>query len=164
MSNNAGFVRALTKYNFILNAFVEEGDVMSSDLASFQLLQNALKAANLRQQVYANNIANADTPGFKRSDVRFETMLANALHNGGSTPLNNQQMAPTTGNAVNWTAAASVQPVVTTDTTTSVNNNGNNVNVDDEMVSLAENQLRYNALTEDITLRLARIQTAIKGG
>ncbi|MCL6453490.1 MAG: flagellar basal body rod protein FlgB [Alicyclobacillus sp.] len=128
---------------------------MATDSVVFQILQNALNAANLRQTVYANNIANADTPGFKRSDVAFESLLASALGTGTGA----------FGTAApNWSAALGVQPVVTTDATTSVDNNGNNVNVDDEMVSLAENQLRYNALTEDVSMRLTRLQTAINGG
>lgn len=136
---------------------------MSNDSVSFQVLQNALQAANLRQQVYANNIANADTPGFKRSDVQFESLLQNALHSAGGGSLPGGQNALSGGAAENIRAAASVQPTVVTDSTTTVDNNGNNVNVDDEMVSLAENQLKYNTLTEDLSLRLQRFQTAIQG-
>lgn len=117
--------------------------------ATFQILQHALDASNLRQQVVANNIANADTPGFKRSDVQFETLLSQALQNGPQPNLPN---------------ATTVQPRVVADTQTTMSSNGNNVNMDDEMVTLAENQLRYNALAEDVRMRLTRMQTAINGG
>jgi flagellar basal-body rod protein FlgB len=136
---------------------------MSSDAMSFQLVQNALNVANLRQQVYANNIANADTPGFKRSDVQFETALSQALVNQGSGALG-QTYIPLTGQQpMNLSGALGVQPTVVTDTTTAVDSNGNNVNVDDEMVNLAQNQLKYNVLAQDLTLRISMFKNAIGG-
>ena len=47
-------------------------------------LQQALAGASARQQVLANNVANANTPGFTRSDLDFHSQLAAALQNGGS--------------------------------------------------------------------------------
>lgn len=126
---------------------------MSTDGIAFQLLQNALQASSLRQQVYANNIANADTPGFKRSDVQFENVLQGVLQSGGNSL-----------DSINASQALSVVPQITTDTSSTIDNNGNNVNVDDEMVSIAQNQLRYNILTQDLQERLARLHTAITGG
>lgn len=137
---------------------------MSSDGMSFQLVQNALAAANLRQQVYANNIANADTPGFKRSDVQFENLLAEAMNNSGPQALGQNQIPIGGSGSLNLAGALGVQPKVVTDTTSAVDSNGNNVNIDDEMVSLAENQLRYNTLAQDLTLRLGMLKTAINGG
>lgn len=137
---------------------------MSSDAMSFQLVQNAMNAANLRQQVYANNIANADTPGFKRSDVQFEDLLAQAMNNQGTGALGQAQIPiGGTQSPLNLAGAVSVQPTVVTDTTSAVDSNGNNVNIDDEMVSLAENQLRYNSLAQDLSLRLGMLKTAITG-
>ena len=42
-------------------------------------MQRGLVAANLRQEVISNNIANVNTPKFKRSDVVFESLLAKEL-------------------------------------------------------------------------------------
>ena len=47
-------------------------------------LEQALAGSAQRQQLLANNLANADTPGFKRSDLDFHAALANALANGAS--------------------------------------------------------------------------------
>ena len=46
-----------------------------------KLLNQALNASQLRNDVIANNIANVDTPGFKRSEVIFEDNIRQALHN-----------------------------------------------------------------------------------
>jgi flagellar basal-body rod protein FlgB len=137
---------------------------MNSELATFQLLETALRAAQLRQAVYANNIANMDTPGFKRSDVQFESLLQEALQSAPDA----QSTAETAGSSLptgwNWSAALAVQPVVTTDNATAVDNNGNNVDVDAEMARLAENQVRYNALLQDVKSRFDRLRSAIEGG
>ena len=47
--------------------------------SSADLLQNGLKASWIRNAVIRNNLANVETPGFKASDVDFETLFANAL-------------------------------------------------------------------------------------
>ena len=53
-------------------------------------LERAMSGSQLRQQVLANNLANANTPGFKRSDVDFHAALAQAFagrpHRGASSP------------------------------------------------------------------------------
>ncbi|MBX5436043.1 MAG: flagellar basal body rod protein FlgB [Alicyclobacillaceae bacterium] len=118
---------------------------MRTDALAFQVIQNALSAARLRQEVYANNIANAETPGYKRLDVSFETALQSALAGG-------------------LTQAASVVPQVVQSTSTSVDNNGNNVDMDAEMADLAANQIRYNALVQVLQQDFTRLRTAINGG
>lgn len=123
----------------------------------FQLLQNGLNAAQLRQQVYANNIANVDTPGFQRQDVVFEDLLQYLL---GPDPGREGAGSPS---AADWTAALRVSPQVVTDRVSVEDNNGNNVDIDAEMAKLAQNQIRYNTLVEDVRMRLDRLKTAIEG-
>jgi len=137
---------------------------MTTDSVVFQVLQNALQVSNLRQQVYANNIANADTPGYKRQDVSFESLLKSAMMEPLNASGSGAQGLNTTTVTPNFAAMAQIQPNIVTDTSTTVDNNGNNVDVDAEMSRLAENQIRYNALTQDIRTRLTRMQTAINGG
>jgi len=55
--------------------------VTSSKVGS--VLEQALSAASLREQLLANNIANIDTPGFKRSDIDFNAALRQALAEAG---------------------------------------------------------------------------------
>jgi flagellar basal-body rod protein FlgB len=137
---------------------------MNTELATFQLLETALRAAQLRQAVYANNIANMDTPGFKRSDVQFESLLQEALQSAPDALTTEDTSGSSLPTGWNWSAALAVQPVVTTDSATAVDNNGNNVDVDAEMARLAENQVRYNALLQDVKSRLDRLRSAIEGG
>jgi flagellar basal-body rod protein FlgB len=139
------------------------GDNVSSDSLTFQLLQNALMAANMRQQVYASNIANAQTPGYKRQDVQFESMLENAMSAPVAYPGERTIPIPSQ-NETSMQTVGQVQPVVVTDNQTAVGNDGNNVDVDSEMANLAENQIRYNTLVQDVQERLARMKTAITGG
>ncbi|MDQ0190564.1 flagellar basal body rod protein FlgB [Alicyclobacillus cycloheptanicus] len=131
---------------------------MSTDGAAFQLLQNALSAAQLSQQVYANNIANVSTPGYKEETVNFEAALQNAMSQPTASGVS------TDGSSVNWDAMLQVQPTVSQDSSTVISNNGNNVDINAQMAGMAENQIRYNALVQDVQLRLQRYQTAINGG
>ena len=139
---------------------------MLSDFAAFQLLNNALQVADLRQQVYANNIANMDTPGYKREDVHFESALRSVMSNTTSSLLGRQTIPLRQSqdmNNYNWSAMLAVRPVVTVSSGSVISNNGNNVDIEAEMVKLAENQIRYQALVQDLTDRISRLNTAITG-
>ncbi|QQE80799.1 flagellar basal body rod protein FlgB [Alicyclobacillus sp. SO9] len=136
---------------------------MRTDTATFHLLEGALSAAQLRQQVYANNIANADTPGYKRQDVVFESLLNQAMQPAPAAQLGVKHMQIPQPGTVNWAAAANVQPRVVTDTSSAQSTNGNNVDMTAEMTRLAQNQLRYNGLVEDMKMRFSQTKTAITG-
>jgi flagellar basal-body rod protein FlgB len=109
-----------------------------------QVLDRAMSGAALRQSVLADNLANANTPGFKRSDVDFQGALAQALGNGSSV------------------ADVSFSPVQ--DTTTTARADGNNVDVDAEMANLSQNSVGYQALVAIDHTRLAELQNVIGGG
>lgn len=126
----------------------------------FQRLENAIDAANLRQEVISNNIANVDTPYFKRSNVSFESLLQEQM-NGDSPELQGKRtdyrhfvIGPT-----NQIPSAKVE----SDQTTSMNNNLNNVDIDSEMSSLAENQLRYNSYIEQVNYQIKMKRLAVEG-
>ncbi|MNH77522.1 Flagellar basal body rod protein FlgB [compost metagenome] len=126
----------------------------------FDRLEGALKAANTRQSVIANNIANVDTPYFKRSEVSFESLLQSQMDDG-TIVLRGRQTDP------KHFAIGPVNNVpdtlITTDQSTSMNNNMNNVDIDSEMSSLADNQLRYNAYIEQLNSRIKMMRTAVEG-
>jgi flagellar basal-body rod protein FlgB len=107
-------------------------------------LQRGMSGALMRQQVLANNLSNANTPGFKRSDVDFHSALAAAI--GGAT---SPQSVLGTGFSVE------------TDTSTAMRADGNNVDVDGEMASLSENTLDYQAMTSVLSTRVKILETAI---
>ena len=127
-------------------------------------LQSALGAGQLRQQVYANNIANANTPGYKREVVHFNSLLQAQLAAVGlNSPSGLPMLANTTRDMGGVTQFSNVNPVVETDTATQVGGNGNNVNIDAEMSALAQNQISYGALVQDLQDQFATMRTAITG-
>ncbi|GGH17565.1 flagellar basal body rod protein FlgB [Paenibacillus segetis] len=126
--------------------------------AGFNRLETAIEAANMRQSVLVNNIANNDTPYFKRSSVSFESLLQNEM-NGEMPTLRGTTTDPR--HFVIGPSNSTPDPTVTTDQTTAMNNNQNNVDIDREMSLLAENQLRYNAYIEQLNYQIKMKQTAI---
>ncbi|WP_018750908.1 flagellar basal body rod protein FlgB [Paenibacillus sanguinis] len=126
----------------------------------FDRLETAVQAANLRQGVISNNIANVDTPYFKRSNVAFENMLQAEMKDGvpdlqgKRTNSRHFVIGPTDGVP---------EPLVTTDENTVMNNNLNNVDIDSEMTQLANNQLRYNAYIEQMNYLIKMKRTAVEG-
>ncbi|MFD0671744.1 flagellar basal body rod protein FlgB [Cohnella sp. GCM10027633] len=133
--------------------------------ASFQRLESAINAASMRQRVLANNIANVDTPHYKRSDVAFEEMLTQAIGNQdglqGTLPgrVTNAKHIPINGSS----SAAVPKPLVVTEDSTSINNNRNNVDIDKEMSLMAENQLRYNLFVQQVNHEVKMMRTGIEG-
>ena len=121
------------------------------------VLQKGLEASGMRQQVLSNNVANIDTPNFKRSDVDFQAVLGAALgEKGGELAMKLTSPKHIPG------VAEGVGSGIVTDQTTSLRNDGNNVDVDREMVNVAENGLYYNSLTRAISSQLNLLRTVIK--
>jgi flagellar basal-body rod protein FlgB len=109
-------------------------------------VEKAMQGSLLRQQVLANNIANANTPGFQRSDVNFQSALAQAFSSAGSpTPGQIQQL--------------SFQPQ--TDSSGAMQVDGNTVDINTEMADLSQNSLDYQALESVLGTRMSILKTAI---
>ncbi|MGQ9842787.1 MAG: flagellar basal body rod protein FlgB [Spirochaetota bacterium] len=111
------------------------------------LLEKALDVESFRRKVIANNIANVDVPHFKRSEVNFESELKRAIaHN--MDPMQHVKAFKTDSRHYDFFEfkdITSVCPRVNLDYTTTYRNDGNNVDVEKEMVDAAKNQMRYNA-------------------
>ncbi|WP_127495835.1 flagellar basal body rod protein FlgB [Paenibacillus glycanilyticus] len=127
---------------------------------SFGRLEGALKAAELRQGVVANNIANVDTPNFKRSEVLFEELLSQEM--GGQTVLQGKR---TNEGHIPIGRTSGIVPTAQTqtDNLSEMNNNENNVDIDREMSLLAKNQLSYNFYIQQINHDVKMMKTAIEG-
>ncbi len=108
-------------------------------------LERTIQGAALRQVALANNLANANTPGFKRSDVDFQGALANAF-------------ARTDRGAA---AIGGTPFAVEQETGTTVRADGSNVDVDTEMSSLAQNSLAYTAFTSVMSARIKILESAM---
>jgi flagellar basal-body rod protein FlgB len=110
-------------------------------------LEVAIRGTEARQTVLANNLANVNTPNFKRSDVSFQGALQSALDSAnGSTA-----------------AVDSTSLTTTTDSSTSMRADGNNVDVDVESANLSKNQLLFDSVMAIDTKRLHTMDTAITG-
>ena len=115
------------------------------------LIDKAADASWKRNEVISNNIANVDTPGYKRKDVQFESYLMTALV--GDNSLDNR-----VAQAHLDTLDASVY--------TDYNNlsyrlDGNNVDIDTESANLAENQIRYYTLVDSMSQEFNRLKSVL---
>ncbi|MDR1117334.1 MAG: flagellar basal body rod protein FlgB [Oscillospiraceae bacterium] len=127
---------------------------------SVDLLQNGLSAAWERNAVIRNNIANVETPGFKASNVEFESILARSLENGGFQGKKTRDKHI----AIGADDAFSVRHAVTKSNGLSMRMDGNNVDIEAENVKLAQNTILYNTMLEKMNSELRRIKLAINEG
>src|SRR5579871_2795163 len=114
------------------------------DDSTMQGLQFALNSLSLRQQVLANNVANAQTPGYIAQDVSFEDQLSSILDGGanaGATSTGQVRDSPDLGTSAD----------------------GNTVSMESQMSKISETNLMYDALTQLTADRLSILKTAITG-
>lgn len=112
--------------------------------SSVDLLQKGANASWLRNEVLSNNIANVDTPDFKRSDVVFESLF-------------NREMALSGVNA----RADDLEAVVVTDNSEPLGLDGNNVDIEKEMTELAKNSIEYYTYINKIKSEFNKLDAAI---
>lgn len=128
----------------------------------FSLMERSLDASALRQKVIADNIANVDTPYYKRSDVKFEELLQSEM-NGSSSNSTFVGKRTDPRHFYIGTSSTKVEPQIITDGSTAINNNMNNVDIDYEMSELAKNQLRYNVLIQQVNNEFRNVRTVLGG-
>ena len=149
--------------------------VLSNAYNYINVLDKAADASWLREATITNNLANVDTPGFKRKDidwdgyhdyvlfficisgykrkdVQFETYLSNAV--AGTDSLD-ETVANLDLNDLNATVY-NEQPGL------SYRSDGNNVDVSTENVELAKNQIKYYTLMNSISQEFSRMKSALK--
>ena len=114
--------------------------------SKIELLARLMNASSLRGRVIAGNIANQNTPGFKRQEVQFEDSLRKALASGNPRALDR------------------VAPERTVDELSPSSPDGNNVNMELEMNALRENRLTYETYATILEGHLGLIDAAIRDG
>lgn len=127
---------------------------------TLSVLKMALDAASLRQRVIADNVANADTPRFKKSKVIFEELLQKALSE--NKELNMKTADPRHMGAGRGLSGLSPQVVQVRGT--AMRSDGNNVDVEEEMVEMAANAVRYQVLAREVSERYSALSYVITGG
>lgn len=128
---------------------------------STKLSEKALDAVWLRNKTISQNIANVDTPGYKRKTVKFEEML-NRYSKGGFKGFKTHEMHIDIGSSGN---IDNINIEVLTDNKNlSSRLDGNNVDIDNEMASMAKNTIKYNVLVQSVNASLRRIKSIINEG
>lgn len=120
------------------------------------VLNKAADASYLRNQLISNNIANNDTPNYKRKELKFEEYLEKELmkdrYNGGDL---DKRVANLNLSNLKASVYTDVEEL-------SYRLDGNNVNIETENAHLAENQIRYYALLDSMTQEFTRIESVLK--
>ena len=137
---------------------------MFPDDLTTAVLTQAMAGYSARNTAIANNIANADTPGYKRVDVTFESALADAVD------ADRERLRMDVGSSISAIDGSDVTRqvddvapnVMSTDTTT-MRVDGSNVDPDDEMARLSANQLASSTVVSLLDKRFQQFRTAITG-
>lgn len=130
-----------------------KGSSVSED--TYNLLKSSMDASALRGRVIANNISNINTKGYKKLYVTFEDTLNNSMSGDTLKTDNNKHIQ--TGNN-------SGEIAVQRDESTSMRQDGNNVDIDLEMTNQAANELMYNALVKQVNSKISLTSYIIGGG
>lgn len=152
-------------------------DLISS--LTSQVMNKALDGLSMRHKAIASNLANVDTPGYRRRDVSFEDRLQSAIQkeqgNSAQTlrQASNARSLPLVANRPGHIAldlsnqsfeALQPQPEVIEAEGHQYRNDGNTVDVENEMVQLAKNTQRFTAITNLESRNFKSIRSVITGG
>ena len=116
------------------------------------ILAKVLDGTAVRQRALTNNIANAETPGYRRHDVDFATQLREIISRPGHDP-----------RAI-IRAVDAVAVEMNEDATAPRKLDGNSVNIEREMVELAQNSLQYETSAQMLMMKIRGLKYAIHEG
>lgn len=120
-----------------------------TDSVASSALHETLDGLSARQKAITGNIANVETPGYKRSYVSFEQELKRVIESGKSHEAINKMKT--------------LKHTSQIDTTSPSGLDGNNVNIDAEIADLAKTSLHYNASLTLMKLRGSIVRAAVDG-
>lgn len=130
---------------------------------TMDILHRSMSVNQMRQEVIANNIANADTPNFKRSDVNFETSLKQALESEDKeifpAKMSSEKHIPF-DRPIDY---RTVQARRTLDYLTQSDANGNNVDLEEETSNAVKEQLSYNLMVQTVSAHFNNINLVLRG-
>ncbi|MCF6149305.1 MAG: flagellar basal body rod protein FlgB [Candidatus Kuenenia sp.] len=115
---------------------------------TFGLLENMLDVSALRHKVVANNIANVNTPGYKKMVVNFEEELEKAVENSSQT--NFKKFQP--------------KVIISEDVADgTLRNDGNTVDMEKEVATLLKNTGSYKIYSQLLAKKFDLVKAAIDG-
>lgn len=134
-------------------------NILDKSFKYINILEKSMNACWLRNEVISNNIANVNTPKFKRSIVKFEDILTESIYNNSiKAKLTHKKHLPVGVDIDN------IEPIITKDRTSKYRKDGNNVNIDVEMANLSKNTIKFNMLSQRVSQNLRKIKLAVKDG
>jgi len=110
------------------------------------LLTEMIRATALRHRILAENLANAETPGYEAQEMTFSRALAEARGSNAQTP----------------GSPASIRTAVEPDAEARARRDGNTVDLDRQMVKLAQNTIWHNAMVQILASRISMLKAAIR--
>ncbi|AQX54042.1 flagellar basal body rod protein FlgB [Priestia flexa] len=129
---------------------------MSLFSGTIQSLEQGLNYSTLKQQTISQNIANVDTPNYKAKDVSRKNQFQSELQYSLKAYRTNEKHIEF--------SKSSEQAAVISRTSHTYQENGNGVDLDKEMTTMAENQIYYEALIDRLNGKFNSLQTVIRGG
>lgn len=129
---------------------------------TLDILHREMDVNLLRRQIIANNIANANTPNFKRSELNFESSLKNALE---SEKIRKMPAFVTDKRHIPFNQPVdyrTVRPRRVLDYLTTSKNNGNNVDLEQESMDLLNNELLYNMMVQAVNNQFSQVQMVLR--
>ncbi len=130
--------------------------MIGSDAYNYvNILNKAASASWTKNEIIANNLANVSTPNYKRQDLEFESILAEALTDTTTRNMD-KKVAHLNANI------SSLKPRAYTEySSLSYRYDGNNVDIDTESAYLADNQIRYYTLLDSMTHEFNRLKSVL---
>jgi len=129
----------------------------------FTVHGTALKISARRTEVLARNLANADTPHYKATDINFQKALAQALGEGGAQLMRTTQPLHLTGGVLGSDRIDGVQVEFVERQPFARSLDGNTVDVSMEQAEFSKNAIRYQASLNFVNSQLRGLMTAITG-
>jgi len=140
--------------------FLKGGNfLLDKSFEKLRVMQKSLDAEWLRNKAVSHNIANVDTPNYKRQVVKFDDVLKNYIEKDDFKSLRRTNPMHMDVNGIKG-----LDPAITEVNDTSFREDGNNVNIDVEMTERAKLEIKYNSLVTQLNSELLKLKMAIKGG
>ena len=132
--------------------------------SNLSITEKALDASWLRNEVIADNISNVDTPGYKRKEVKFEEFLQKSMSDSWIKGFKTDARHFDIGNTDSKNVKYLPIKVVVDNSNSSVRLDGNNVDIENEMATMAKNYIKYNVLIQNINSGFSMIKSVINEG
>ncbi|MBT1248197.1 MULTISPECIES: flagellar basal body rod protein FlgB [unclassified Thermosipho (in: thermotogales)] len=120
---------------------------------NFDTLKIAMDVALKRQEIHSQNIANAETPNYKRKYIVFEELLSESKM---------KLKLKTTSTSHITNIKENINPILKIQKNTSLTNDKNNVDIDVEMAEMVKNALKYQTLSRLMSANIERYNTVVR--